>query len=420
MNYSSDHIKNNEKLSILNGASSIVANSLVSGFIPLFAIGVLGATNQQVGLISSLPSLMSMLAMIPAAMWINRLETKKTFTGLSILSARFFLLLMVFIPFITIVNQAWILVVLIALMNLPNAIATLSWQSFIGDIIPDKRRGAFFSERSRILTFVGMVVTIAAGVVISGFDKTNTFPYQILFLVGFIFGVIEVYFLMKHYEIKVEKVKVKEKKAFTTTLNKMISHRPYRSFVLCAVLFNFGWQMAWPLFTIYQINDAQATAIWISLFTVVNSISQMLSYKWWGRSADKWGNSVMLFIAGIGMATAPILTILSTNLIYLTIINLFSGIFVAGTVMLLFNQLLHVSPEKERTSFLATYNIILGAVGFIAPQIGVFLLELYNIQIAMSISSGIRLLGGLAFLLVVIYIERKSNKHPLNQQPLNG
>jgi MFS family permease len=420
MNYTSEHVKNNEKLSILNGAASIVANSLVSGFIPLFAIGVLGATNQQVGLISSLPSLMSMLAMIPAAIWINRLETKKAFTSLSILSARFFLLLMVFIPFITIVNQAWILVVLIALMNLPNAIATLSWQSFIGDIIPDKRRGAFFSERSRILTFVGMIVTITAGVVISRFDKTDTFPYQVLFVAGFLFGLIEVYYLMKHFEIKRERVVSTEKRAFTATLMNMISHRPYRSFVLCAVLFNFGWQMAWPLFTIYQINDAHATALWISLFTVVNSISQMLSYKWWGRSADKWGNSVMLFIAGIGMATAPILTIMSTNLIYLTLVNLYSGIFVAGTVMLLFNQLLHVSPEKERTSFLATYNIILGAVGFIAPQIGVLLLELYNINLAMTISSGFRLLGGIAFLLVVVYIEKKSNKGPYKELTLNG
>ena len=420
MVYTPENIKGNEKLSILNGAASIVTNSFVTGFLPLFAIGVLGATNQQIGLLSSLPSLMSMIAMIPGAIWINKLETKKKFTGLTILCARFFLLLMLFIPFISFVNQAWILVILIALMNLPNAIATLSWQSFIGDLIPDRRRGAFFSERSRILTFVGMIVTICTGVILNNFDKTNAFPYQILFLLGFLFGVIEVYFLMKHFEIKREIEKAKVKYSFKNTIKKVINHKPYFWFLLCAVLFNFGWQMAWPLFTIYQINDAHASAIWISLFTVVNQISQMLSYKWWGRYADKHGNSAMLFIAGIGMATAPFLTILSTNLIYLTIINLYSGIFVAGTVMLLFNQLLHVSPEKYRTSFLATYNIVLGAVGFIAPQIGVFLLEIFTISIAMSISSVIRLVGGISFLLIVIYVERTINKKPLKQFPMQG
>ena len=78
MVYTHENIKSNERLSIFNGAASIVTNSFVTGFLPLFAIGVLGATNQQIGLLSSLPSLMSMIAIIPGAIWINKLETKKS------------------------------------------------------------------------------------------------------------------------------------------------------------------------------------------------------------------------------------------------------------------------------------------------------------------------------------------------------
>ncbi|WP_261178184.1 MFS transporter [Anaerobacillus sp. CMMVII] len=139
----------------------------------------LGASNQQVGLISSLPSLMSILAMIPGAIWINRLEAKKKFTAITVLMARFFLLLLVFIPFIQFTNQAWILVVIIALMNFPTALATLSWQSFIGDLIPDERRGQFFSERNRILTIVGMITTFSVGVILNMFDVSAAGPYQI-------------------------------------------------------------------------------------------------------------------------------------------------------------------------------------------------------------------------------------------------
>lgn len=409
MFYLPETIKNNERNSIWNGAFSIIAMSLVSGFIPLFAIQVLGANNQQVGLLSSLPSLMSILAMIPGAIWLNRLETKKKFTAISIFMARFFLLLLVFVPFIPYVNQAWILVVLIALMNFPTALATLSWQSFIGDLIPDERRGQFFSERNRILTIVGMITTFIVGVILNLFDVSAAGPYQIFFTLGFLFGVLEVYYLMKHIEHRrvIPKKAENVKKLDFSFLKKMIKHKPYVYFLICALLFNFGWQMAWPLFNIYQINYAGATAFWVSLFTVANQVSQIASYKWWGRLADKKGNSVMLLIAALGMTTAPVLTILSTNLIYLTMVNLWSGTFVAGTTMLLFNQLLKVSPENDRTSYLASYNVVIAGIGFIAPQLGVLFLELYGMNVAMGISSIFRFVGGLAFLVVVLYVERK-------------
>ncbi|RXI96691.1 MFS transporter [Anaerobacillus alkaliphilus] len=407
MFYLPETIKSNERNSIWNGAYSIIAGSLVTGFIPLFAIQVLGASNQQVGLISSLPSLMSILAMIPGAIWINRLETKKKFTAISILAARFFLLLLVFIPFIKFTNQAWILVVLIALMNFPTALATLSWQSFIGDLIPDERRGQFFSQRNKILTIVGMITTFTVGIILNMFDVSAAGPYQIFFTLGFLFGVVEVYYLMKHIEHRRVVPKKETKKINFNIVSKIVSHKPYLYFLICALLFNFGWQMAWPLFNIYQINYAGATAFWVSLFTVANQISQIISYKWWGKYADKKGNSMMLLVAAIGMTTAPILTILSTNLVYLTVVNLWSGTFVAGTTMLLFNQLLKVSPENDRTSYLASYNVIIAGIGFISPQLGVLFLELYGMNVAMSISSVFRLVGGLAFLVVVLYVERK-------------
>lgn len=415
MAYLPEIVEKNERFSTLNGAHSLIASSLVTGFIPLFAIQVLGASNQQVGLISSLPALMSILAMIPGAIWINRLETKKTFTSVTVFMARFFLLLIAFVPIIPFANQAWLLVILIAMMNFPVALATLSWQSLIGDLIPDERRGQFFSKRNRVLTIVGMITTFCVGLILNFFEVNEAGPYQVFFCFGFLFGVLEVYYLTKHIEHKRVLDKSEVIKRFNSQfLKRFISHKPYFYFLICALLFNFGWQMAWPLFSIYQINYANATAFWVSLFTVVNQLSQIVSYKWWGKSADKWGNTKMLLVAAIGMATIPILTILSTNLIYLVVVNLWSGLFVAGTTMLLFNQLLKVSPEDDRTSFLAGYNIIIAAVGVVAPQLGVLFLELYSMNVSMIISTIFRFIGGLSFLFVIVYVERK-NKDTLNE-----
>jgi hypothetical protein len=134
----------------------------------------------------------------------------------------------------------------------------------------------------------------------------------------------------------------------------------FRSLLLfLPLLFNFGAQMAWSIFSIYHIREANATALWFSLFSVTNQLAQIVSIKWWAKAANRWGNTMLLFVAATGMATAPILTILSTSLIYITLINLWIGLFVSGTNLLLFNQLLKVSPEKNRTIYIANYNFLL-------------------------------------------------------------
>lgn len=149
------------------------------------------------------------------------------------------------------------------------------------------------------------------------------------------------------------------------------------------------------------------TGFWISIITVANQIGQIISFKWWGRMADKHSNSKMLAITALGMATAPFLTILSTNMLYLTFVNFTSGLFVSGTVLLLFNQLLEVTKEENRSSFIAQYNILLAIIGFIAPQVGVYLLHLSSVETAMNIASVLRAVSGGVFLVFFLYMKKQ-------------
>lgn len=397
----------NEKLSIYNGITSTISTNTVNGYIPLFAIGVLGATNEQIGLITSLPSIIGMLALIPGAIWLNRVESKKNFAVFSTLMTRLLFSMILFVPFLDSTYAAWALVALIALLNFPGALSGLSWQSMIGDLVPEKRRGDFFSSRNRYNTIAAMAVTFATGLFLQQFDKENAFPYQILFLAGLVFAIFEVYFLIKHKEPpKTLMIKTPEKKNGRLSLN-VYKHKPYLAFVIAALLFAFSSQMAWSLFSIYQIKEAEATALWLSLFSVTNQLAQIVSIKWWANAADKRGNSFVLFVAAAGMATAPALTVLSDSLIYLTLINLWIGLFVSGTNLLLFNQLLKASPERDRTNYIANYNFMLSIVGFLAPQSGVFLLNGIGMNAAMNVISILRFGAACSFLIVALKLDRK-------------
>jgi MFS family permease len=400
--------KRNEKNSIINGVASTIVASMSNNYFALFAISVLGATNYQVGLISSLPQIVGMFAMIIGTAIMSRLQEKKTFTGFSILFTRLFLLGMFIVIYLPEEYRAWTFVLLIGLMNLPGSFAMLSWQSFIGDLIPDSRRSGFFSERNRILTIAGMFTTLLIGIGLQWFDKSEPLPYQVLFILAFLFGIVEVIYLNRHIESK--KQIIKDKKRFNFGWD-AYKYKPFIYFLICGLFFNFAWQLAWPLFNIYNIKVAHMTGFWISIITVANQIGQIISFKWWGRMADKYSNAKMLAITAVGMATAPFLTILSTNLYYLTIVNFTSGLFVSGTVLLLFNQLLEVTKEENRGSFIAQYNILLAIIGFIAPQVGVYLLQLSSIDTAMNLAASLRLVSGAVFL--VFY-------HYMRKQPYSG
>ena len=390
----------NEKISIYNGMASTIALNFSNNFFPIFAITILSASNYQVGLISSLPPLMALLMTIPAAIMLNRAAEHKKLVGTSILLAR-----VMFLPIVALVYlpsesmQAWAFLVIIALMSVPNTVANIGWQTLISGMISESRRGAFFSDRNRFLTMVGLVSTLVIGIVMKD-ASDNVIAYQILFAIAFGFGLLEVYLLMKHDETPAHaEGPVVKKKLMDWSIFK---HSGYVSFLIAALFFNFAWQMAWGIFNIYHIRVAGATVFWISMFSVGNMLMQILTFPMWKKWAEKRSNVRVFVWAAIGMASTPFLTVLSTNLYYLTVVQTMSGFFLSGVLLLLFNLLLEQSPTASRTYCITTYNVLLAFMAFLAPQIGIWLLNTWGVDTAMYISSGLRLLSAAVFFAVYV------------------
>lgn len=397
----------NEKISIYHGMVSTVAANLASNYYPIFAITILGATNYQVGLISSLPPLVALIMTIPAAIILNRLDQQKKTVAMNVLWGRLMFLLLAGVVFLQSSLQAWTFLIIVALMNVPGTISNVGWQTLISGIIADERRGAFFSDRNRLLTIVGMITMLIIGIVMKN-ESHNSVAYQILFGLAFAFGLLEVYFLMKHKETARPKADKEQRNASMDW--SIFKDQGYKWFLIAALTFNFTWQMAWGLFNIYNVKYAHATILWISIFSVANQLVQIFSYPLWKKWADQKSNTLMLVWVAFGMATAPFLNALSTNLYYLTFVSMTSGFFVSGTMLLLFNLLLEQSPKEKRTYCITTYNVLLSFVAFAAPQIGIWLLELTGMVPALNISTILRLMSAFVFLLM--YLKFMKNNKP--------
>lgn len=398
----------NEKMSIYHGMASAVAQNTSNSYIPIFAMTILGATNYQVGLISSLPPLITLLMTLPAAILLNRAFEQKRLVAFSVLAARFVFLLIAFISYVPGSFGSWMLLGLIAAMSVPNTMANMGWQSFIGNIIEETRRAQFFSDRNRLLTVVGLFVTLTIGIVMK--DMTvNRIAYQILFMFTFVVGVVELYFLLKHDE-PARELNVEKKRAMDWSIFK---NNKYVLFLIVALVFNFGWQMAWGVFNIYNVRYAEATIFWISMFNVANMIAQIFSFSLWRKWSQKYGNMSVFVWVAFGMSTAPLLMVLSTNLYYLVAMSFLSGLFVSGTVLILFNLLLENSPQEVRTYCITTYNVLLAVIAFSSPQIGIWLLETYSMETAMYLSTAVRFFAAVGFL--VLFIVRKVREKSLAQ-----
>ncbi|ALC87225.1 MFS transporter permease [Bacillus sp. FJAT-22090] len=389
----------NEKISIYHGMASTIALNFSNNFFPIFAITILGATNYQVGLISSLPPLIALLMTIPAAILLNRASAQKKLVAMSVLLARLMFLLIVLVVYLPSDSlQAWAFLGIIAFISVPNTVANVGWQTLISGMIDESRRGQFFSDRNRLLTMVGLISTLVIGVLMKDASESVT-AYQILFAIAFGFGLLEVFFLLKQEDIIPSSDVLVKKKSMDWSIFK---HVNYVWFLAAALFFNFAWQMAWGLFNIYNVRVAGATIFWISMFSVGSMLMQFLTFPLWKKWADKYSNMQVFIWAAIGMSTTPFLTMLSTNLYYLTLIQTTSGFFLSGTVLILFNLLLEQSPEQYRTYCITTYNVLLAFVAFIAPQIGIWLLNELGMEVAMYISSSLRFLSAGGFLYVFL------------------
>lgn len=386
--------RQNTRLSILNGAFSVVAIGIVGTYLPLYLLDGLHASNQAIALSNALPALLGAIAIVVGAGLVGR---RSHYKGLSVgatASARLLYLCLSLAPFMG-GNAALIAIYANSASSFMQGIGSLSWQTLIDRLIPARLRASFFSQRNVVTTSVGLIATLILGVALSRFSPHAIRPYQILFILATLAGMAEAYWLWRHQESPPRQpVPQPQDGAWQAVLRS----RRFLSFVAASAFFNLGWQMAWPLYSIYQIRLAHASSLWVGLFTIAGQIGQIISFRGWGRYSLRRGNLIPLAVAGVGLAAAPALTSVSRALPWLLITNFEGGIFTAGIILLLFNQLLLASPKTHRATYIAAYNVVLGFIGFVAPEMGVWLLAWIHMTGALMVSAAWRLVGAFIFL----------------------
>lgn len=409
-----DKLNQNIRTNILHGIFNVATLDMVNPFIGIFAMK-LGASKLHVALLSSVPAAVSLLVMIPGATLIDRQSRQKRLTFLFMLAHRVFFLAIACIPFFQPTLRATIFVAVIGLMNFPGAIGNIAWQSLISKIIPPERRAESFAYRNRAMNLIGTVLALMVGFLL---DRM-AFPmgYQIVFALAFLLALVE----LKVFNRIDEEAAPIHSSGFTTEspgngvplehtsqgFAGILRETRFVRYTLASVFFYFSWQIAWPLFSWYQVKVLGANNFWVSLLSLMGTGGSLIGYGFWVYVLNRHGNLKTLFYSTLLIFIVPLAYAFSHSLWVVVVFNLVTGAIFSGVNLALFNALLEVTPDVRKTSFIAYYNTCITIASIIAPIAGVSLLNIMNFQWAFITCALLRIVGSFCFLVVNRLEERK-------------
>lgn len=352
-----------------------------------FAIKILKASPEQVGVIAALP-MFANLVQIFGSYIIEKTGQRKPLCFFSIIIQRILWVLIILLPlqiFAPLSDwRVWVLVVVIAVSSLFGSLAGVAWLSWMSDLVPENIRGTYFGKRNMIASACGMVVILLGGKFItlweSRFSEDNPYGFILLFLLGLIAGIIAVLFLSRIPEVE-SKSNRKEAAFNLSSFFNPLKDRNFLTLILFVSAWMFSIQIAAPFYGVFMIENLKIDFANITIFGTFATLATMFMMKIWGPISDKMGNKPVIIVSGWFLIAVPFIWILALPGNYylpILIAHVLSGAFMAGAMLSQFNILIKLSPEKGRSVYLALFAAITGLVGAIAPVIGGNLSSLFE------------------------------------------
>ena len=364
---------------IKDGVASQSMGILTGGaFLVAFAIK-LGASNFVIGLLAAVGPLAQLLQ-LPSIFIVEKIRNRRLITVISAAISRLCWLIIAVSPFLFPPKIAIaVLLFLLAGVSAFGAIAGCSWNSWVRDLVPENIMGSYFSKRMRIAVGVGIVLSLLAAVYLDYWKKLlptrETMGYSILFLVGFLAGMVGLFFLAKTPEPKMPKTE--ERPKILKLLAQPFKDENFRKLIAFMCSWNFAVNLAGPFFMVYMLKRLGLSMSFIIGLSVVSQAMNFLFLKIWGKYTDRFSNKSVLAISG-PLFIFSILAWTFTTMpekYFLTIpllvaIHIVMGLASAGVSLASGNISLKLAPKGEATTYLATNTIVNSVAAGVAPILG--------------------------------------------------
>jgi MFS family permease len=180
---------------------------------------------------------------------------------------------------------------------------------------------------------------------------------------------------------------------------------------------NFAVNIASPYFAVYQLQDLKMSYFVFAALGTASSVATLLTMTRWGRAADRIGNLKVMYATSVLVPLIPLLWLVSTNLVYLIIVQVFSGLAWAGFNLCSVNYLYDATGAGDRTRYLAYFNCGNGLAAGAGALLGGFLITHMPALMGYQVLSIFLISGILRGATAIIFLPRLKEVRKVSKVP---
>lgn len=375
-------------------------SSIASPFLPVF-LTRLGATNFQVGLLSSMPGVTGFLL----AIFVGRfLQTRKNIVPWYGLSRLMVIMCFALTGILTLlIPRDYVIIATLAIWafaTLPQTALAVAFSVVMNAVAGPEGRYALLSRRWAIFGFTGAIGTF----IVTRLIDLIAFPlnYAIMFLVLSLGGFISFRFSSKIRLPDQTPPPLSNSASPREGLNNYLSlMRKYPAFVSFAskrFVYYSALVLSLPIMPLYLVRDVHATDSQIGAITMTMNLVMLAGYFLWPRVSKQRGGRFVLLATTFGMMLYPALTAATTRVDLIILYAGLAGFFAGGLDLVFFDELMKTVPAEYSATFVSLAQSMQYVSTIFAPLIGTWLAGFIGLGGALWLSAGLRLIGFLLFL----------------------
>jgi MFS family permease len=332
----------------------------------------LGGTTRDVSILSSVPNIISAIAQLTTSFFIKTLRSRRNTIKLFVLLQT---LMLGGIAMTAILNLSeYLFIFFVIFFSSFGALCNPAWSSQMSDIVPERKRGAYFGWRNSVLGSVTVAISMIAGIILNNLTKDKTiYGFALIFSAAFIFRFISWYYLTKMHDPV-----IKHNLDVTFSLKsfrKKIRKNTFARFAIFVALLMFAVNISGPYFAVLMLRDLHFSYIHYIIVVLSSILANFIMMRRWGRLADSIGNIRVMRFTVPYIAIIPLFWLINRNWIFLIIIQVVAGFAWSGFNLSASNYIYDAVPSENRVRYISYFNVMNSLLASAGALLGGFTVD---------------------------------------------
>ncbi len=337
----------------------------------------LKASTLQIGILSALPPLFAAFCQLFS---LRALENTKSRKFLIISGSKLQALVfipIILLPFLFDTSEEAVPVLIFSVLFYYGTFGFTVpvWNSLIGDLIPAEYRGRFFGLRNQRMGFCTFLAMMLAGGILEFFSQHNltSWGFFCIFALAGIYKLISAYWVNRYDDP--EYLSKKEAYFSFWQFVSRIRYANFTRFVFFAATIQGAAAFSAPYFPIYFLDVLKMSYGEFTLVMATPTITQVITLQNWGKLVERFGSKKILTFCSFGVAINPILWLISSELWFALLIQIFSGFVWSGFNLAVSTFLFDAVTPAKRARCCAYQAVIQALFVLFGSLAGAFLVE---------------------------------------------